>query len=184
MKKILLIFPILFMLSGFAYADQVVEYKTARHFLAAHPDINLQIDDNGILDKYKATDNRVDYYLNDSSLVRFYFPIEVFITDKYQRIGDSNYFVKRWSKGCCDEGLSFKEIRPSKSESPKKENVNLIESLEERKTYTMEFTLGTWIVLIFVMFLVAILTPKLSLKMIFRPLKEGIKKAVEEWKNS
>ena len=48
----------------------------------------------------------------------------------------------------------------------------------------MSLTLGTWILLIIAMIIVAKIAHKLSLKTIFRPAKKSVKHVKKEWDES
>jgi hypothetical protein len=48
----------------------------------------------------------------------------------------------------------------------------------------MSLSLGTWIMLVIVMIIVAKLAHKLSLKTIFRPTKKSVKKIKADWEES
>ena len=71
-----------------------------------------------------------------------------------------------------------------KKESKQHLQINKTQESKRKEDRHMTLSLGTWILLILAMVIVAKLAHKISLKTIFRPTKRSVKHVKEEWKES
>jgi hypothetical protein len=154
----------------------------SKQLMYEHPEIRLQLNNHGkIYDKY-STVRSMKELNRDGEILVIYIgkdqKYEVFLNfDEYRQIGNTVYWVKT---GYYDCQLRFQIRKPELK--IKKDVPKIIKQKKEK--IVMGLSLGTWIMLIIVMVIVAKIAHKLSLKTIFRPTKKAAKKIKTEWDES
>ena len=84
------------------------------------------------------------------------------------------------------DSLGYGYFFPIKEKKEPKQHlqINKTQKSKRKEDRHMTLSLGTWILLILAMVIVAKLAHKISLKTIFRPTKRSVKHVKEEWKES
>ena len=185
---ILLIFLIVIVIYQLTPNNKDIHLKD---FLFQHPEVKLQVNNKGtIYNKYSSRKelNRLHSKCRNEILIisiakEVY---EIIPSSEFQKIGKSSYYIKLggfvWRTLVFQVLESKKEVKEL-SKNEVKKDVKQIKNQNKEELH-MSLSLGTWILLIIVMIIVAKLAHKFNLKTIFRPAKKTVQHVEKEWKDS
>ena len=175
------------------------EYKTykgakIKTFLFKNPHISFKINNGETYDKYSSEDSLGRMKANNE-IITFYIGIieqELLISYNFQKIPNTNLEVLSRTAFLDDaellvirETIQIKEEVPILAiEAPKEKAIKPVIVMLEKKEKAMGLTLGTWIMLMIMMVVVAKIAHKLRLRTIFRPTKRAARHVEKEWKES
>ena len=187
----------MFLISLFLVISCIDIDNSPKKFLFEHPEIKFQINQTGkIYDKYSFPSQKGPFIFR--SIICYETPkvvltvfvgqekYDIFLTRDFQRIGNTKYGIKF----SCYHEIEFKVMETNIQTL---ERVQVVEQYVEQETlkthqpqkrkesFKMSLSLGTWILLIIVMIIVAKVAHKLRLRLLFGPTKKATIHIKKEW---
>lgn len=147
------------------------EYLSPKEFLIKNPNVTLRIDNGPAYDKYLSPVAYRSRHLC-GSFITLKTPKdseELILTNEWQSILSGKYSVRVARGTWAVKGLIF-------SQAPVHAKTKL-----KTKEITMSLSLGTWIMLILVMIIIAKLVHLVTLKNLFKPAKRSVKRIKDDW---
>lgn len=148
--------------------------------------IKLQFDGGEILNKYSRRDIIVDQSLNAIELIQHRPEKENTISHKCDWVEGLNGKIQEnneeYNFYWCEEDFFFRKFTVSSGVTSKIEKIK--PKTIKKEGFEMGLSLGTWILLIIVMVIIAKVAHKISLKTIFTPTKQVTKHVKKEWEDS
>lgn len=160
-------------------------------FLFKNPQYKLQVQGDRIYNKYDLDKWRKDgngnvtaysFYgeVKSNSIIGLYIDdkliSEIMLSKEWQKFPETNIFMKETWSG----NIRFRKTNKSvEIKKTKKQEIK-----KEKEKIKMNLTLGTWVLLVIVMLVVAKIAHKISLKTIFKPTKKTVNHVKKEWDES
>jgi len=156
----------------FSACNSQYEQYDAKEFLFLHKDIKIKFNRGPWLDYLTNRKSFITNYETALTLSENGLEYEIFAGNKRKKIGTTNYFVSIGGLGHVFFWVEMPKPVIKKEPKQKKEKVK------------MSLSLGTWIMLIIVMLIIAKIAHKITLKTIFKPTKKTAKHIKKEWDES
>ncbi len=174
MKRLILLIVCIVLLTGCGPEDKI----SSRDFVLKYPDWEVMIDGKQI-NKYHFIRGQdpidLGHFLSletDEGKGEIYLS---FYDSKPIKIGNTGWAV--WNNHGWGSQVYFISMK-------KKEESKIVPKSKRKEDKHMTLSLGTWVLLILAMVIVAKLAHKISLKTIFRPTKRSAKHVKKEWEEA